>query len=77
MNCHEAIDVMGDVLVGLVQGRTMADFQEHVEECGACGAYFVQLRLTREMLRALPRGATSPERARLIARFRDEMSPDD
>jgi anti-sigma factor RsiW len=76
MECAEAIDVMGEVIDGLLADSRLAAFQEHLGECPACAAYFEQLGHTRAALRSLPPGSTSPHRAELLDRFRRESGRD-
>ena len=77
MECAEAIDVMGEAIDGSLADRLLAAFQEHLDECPACAAYFEQLGLTRVALRSLPFGPTSPRRAELLDRFRHESGRDE
>jgi len=75
MNCHEAIDVMGDAAEDRLDARYCAGFREHMEECPACAAYYSQLRLTRLALKDLSPSApgTPVKRAELLERFRREF----
>ena len=74
MNCHEAIDVMGDAVGGRLEPALRAGFEEHVTECASCGTYLEQLRFTRKALQSLPRGGgTSPHRMELIRNYREEF----
>ena len=76
MECHEAIDVMGDALEGGLGGQARAGFDEHLAECSACRTYFDQLRLTRDLLRRLPRRAEGgARRSKVIETFRKEFEP--
>jgi len=70
MNCHEAIDVMGDAVEGRLQAALRQGFEEHITECAPCRTYLEHLRLTRKALRSLPAGGTSPRREELIENFR-------
>ncbi len=73
MDCSEAIDLMGEAMEIELQGQMLAEFEEHLKECGPCGAYFEQLRLTRSALRGLPRAVSPPQnRDQLIKKFREE-----
>jgi predicted anti-sigma-YlaC factor YlaD len=73
MNCHETIDLMGDVLEGRLAAASRAGFEAQLEECTACRTYLDQLRTTLEALERLPRPrATSPQRSELIAAFHRE-----
>ncbi len=73
MDCSEAIDLMGDALEIEIQGQTLAEFEGHLRECGPCGNYFEQIRLTRNALRGLPRAVSPPaNRNQLIEKFREE-----
>jgi anti-sigma factor RsiW len=75
MNCLEAIDVMGDAAEDRLDPSCSAGFQEHMEECPACAAYYEQLRLTRLALKHLPAtdGGSTPRRSELVERFRREF----
>ena len=71
MNCHEAIDHIGDALEGSLAAHVRAGFEDHMQECAACRTYLEQLRLTRRVLRHLPlQRETSRRRPELIARFK-------
>ncbi|HEX5030004.1 MAG TPA: zf-HC2 domain-containing protein [Candidatus Eisenbacteria bacterium] len=59
MNCYEAIDLMGDAIESRVPSESRAGFEEHLEECPACGTYFEQLRSTVSALARLPRRGDS------------------
>ncbi len=74
MNCHEAVDRMGDALEGRLGEIPRAMFEEHMSECAPCATYLEHLVATRQVLRNLPREAC-PEavRAELIARFHAEF----
>jgi len=73
MNCHETIDLMGDALEGSLAPERQPGFDEHLEECPPCRAYFDQLRVTLLALERLPRtGATSQRRSDLISEFQRE-----
>ena len=73
MNCYEAIDLMGDELDGQLPPASRAGFDEHMEECTVCAAYFDQLRATVDALEHLPRpGVTPQRRSELIAAFQRE-----
>ena len=54
MNCREAVDVMGEAVEDRLDPALRDDFAEHMDECVSCGAYYDQLRVTREALRHLP-----------------------
>jgi anti-sigma factor RsiW len=74
MNCHEAIDLMGDAVDGCVPSTFRAGFDEHMAECDSCRTYLEHLRLTRQALRALPRGSgTSSHLGELIKKFTKEF----
>lgn len=74
MNCQEAIDLMGDAVDGTLQSTVRIDFHEHMAECPSCQTYLEHLRLTRQALGRLPRGAgTSPRRKDLIKKFTEEF----
>jgi predicted anti-sigma-YlaC factor YlaD len=73
VDCSEAIDLMGEAMEIELQGQALAEFEEHLKECGPCGTYFEQLRLTRNALRGLPRAVSPPQnRDQLIEKFRKE-----
>ena len=78
MDCHEAIDLMGEALEGGLATAARSGFDGHLEECAACRNYFDQLRVTRGVLRRLPRepepGARPPG---LIEAFRKEFRTED
>lgn len=77
MSCEDSIDLMDRALDGTLEPGLASQFRQHLAECGPCGTWFEQLRLTREGLRQLPRsGATSTARARLIEEFRKTLGPD-
>ena len=74
MNCHEAIDIMGEALTDELPPPLLAGFREHMDECGSCRTYFDQLRVTRQTLRALPSPSPEPDRVRdLIRRYRETL----
>jgi hypothetical protein len=75
MNCHEAIDVMGDAAEDRLDARYCAGFREHVADCPPCAAYYEQLRLTRQALKDLaPSDSVSPpKRSELLERFHREF----
>lgn len=75
MNCHEAIDVMGDAAEDRLDARCCAGFREHMEECPACSTYYDQLRLTRLALKniAATDPGSPPKRSELLERFRREF----
>jgi predicted anti-sigma-YlaC factor YlaD len=73
MDCPEAIDVMDLALEDRLGVPLRRPFEEHLTECPPCHTYFEQLRVTRTALgRLLQRGSTSPRRAELIERFKQE-----
>ena len=75
MNCHEAIDLMGDALEGRLAERSRAGFDEHLEECSPCRNYFDQVRMTLQALERLPYDKPTDERrAELIAAYRREWT---
>ena len=77
MECQDAIDVMDMALEQCLEPGLRAPFDDHMDECAPCRNYFEQLRLTRAALQNLPRhGATSPQRAALIDRFKRERDPE-
>ena len=75
MNCHEAIDVMGDAAEDRLDARYCSGFREHMEECPACATYYGQLRLTRQALRSIAPAdpGSPPKRSELLERFRREF----
>lgn len=75
MNCYEAIDVMGDAAEDRLDARYCSGFQEHMDDCPACAAYYEQIRLTRIALKNLSQDGpgTPGRRAELIERFRREF----
>ena len=74
MNCHEAIDLMGDAIEGTLAPEVRADLDDHFAECPPCRNYLDQLRLTCEALGRLPGpGQTRDRRSDLIAKFRQEF----
>ena len=75
MNCYEAIDVMGDAAEDRLDPSYAANFQEHMEECPSCAAYYEQLRITRGALKDLPPSdsGTPPKRNQLLEQFRREF----
>ena len=74
MNCHEAIDVMDDAIEGRLDDERRAGFDEHMEECRACGTYLEHLRMIRVALH-LQRGAVvvHPHKGELIRTFEKEF----
>lgn len=77
MNCHEAIDLIGDAIEGTLAPAALAGLDEHFAECPPCRNYMDQLRLTRQALGHLsPRGGSADRRGDLIARFRREFRND-
>lgn len=75
MNCHEAIDRMGDALEGTLAAEASAGLGAHLAECAPCRTYLDQLRLVCGALRLLPGEAgASGTRSKLIATFRGEFS---
>lgn len=77
MNCHEAIDLIGDAIEGTLAPDALAGLDEHFAECPPCRNYMHQLRLTRQALGHLPATDEAGERRDdLIARFKREFRQD-
>ena len=78
MNCQEAIDVMGEAVEGRLEPDLRPGFDEHMTECGPCATYYEHLRVTRSLLRSLPRDPKeSPRRSELIEKFRRQFERND
>lgn len=74
MNCHEAIDVMDDAIGGRLDAARQAGFDEHMDECRACGTYLEHLRLLRVALQLQKDDvALNPHREQLIRSFEKEF----
>jgi len=54
VNCHEAIDLMGDSIEGTLAPAERAGLDDHFAECSPCRNYMDQLRITCEALGRLP-----------------------
>lgn len=77
MNCHEAIDLIGDAIEGTLAPDALAGLDEHFAECPPCRNYMDQIRLTRQALGHLPAtGEAGDRRDDLIARFKREFRND-
>jgi anti-sigma factor RsiW len=78
MNCQDAIDIMDDAIQRCLEPALRAGFEEHMDECPACGTYFEHLRLTRAALQLQRReGGTCPRREELIQAFKQEFDQED
>ena len=73
MNCHEAIDLIGEALEGTLGPVALAGLDEHFAECPPCRNYMDQIRLTRQTLGRLPATGETGNRADLSARFTREF----
>ena len=76
MNCHEAIDLIGDAIEGTLAPEALAGLDEHFAECPPCRNYMDQIRLTRQALRRLPATGEAGGRDDLIERFKREFRQD-
>jgi len=76
VNCHEAIDLIGDAIEGTLAPGALAGLDEHFAECPPCRNYMDQLRLTRQALGRLPSTGEIGDRDDLIARYKREFRQD-
>ena len=76
MNCHEAIDLIGDAIEGTLAAEALAGLDEHFAECSPCRNYMDQIRVTRQALAHLPAPGEAVDRDDLIARFKREFRDD-
>jgi anti-sigma factor RsiW len=77
MDCHEAIDMMGDAIDGHLPPALQSGFDEHMAECRPCATYLGHLKTIRTVLQHLPReGGTSPHRQELLDAYRKVFESD-
>ena len=72
--CRSVVELLTDYLEGVLDPRTVREFEAHLALCPGCAEYLVQMRETvRSLGRVSLDGLSDTTRARLIAAF-DEMS---
>lgn len=77
MDCHEAIDLMGDAIDGRLPPALQSGFDEHMVECRPCAAYLGHLNTMRALLQHMPREeGTSPHRQALLDAYRKAFESD-
>ena len=76
MNCHEAIDLIGDAIEGTLAPEALTGLDEHFAECPPCRNYMDQIRVTRQALGHLSAPGEAFDRNDLIARFKREFRQD-
>lgn len=76
MDCHEAIDLMGDAIDGRVPLALRSGFDEHMAECRPCATYLGHLKTLRAALQHMPREGTSPHRQALLDAYREAFESD-
>lgn len=68
ISCMEVVELVTDLLEGVLPLERRAQVGEHLEECEGCLAYVEQMRATIRALRAAPLEELSAARRRELLR---------
>jgi anti-sigma factor RsiW len=71
MNCHDAIELVGEFLEMTLDAKRLAELEAHLADCQPCQAYLRTYRRTRDIAAAAQRAeAAAPMPAEMKAHLR-------
>ncbi|WCB92648.1 hypothetical protein DSM104299_01345 [Baekduia alba] len=72
LSCREMVELVTDYHEGVMTVDVRARFERHVDTCGCCSRYMVQMRETLEVVGHIdPEGLDPRVEAELLDAFRD------
>ena len=69
MTCRDAIDVIGELLEGLLSPEAVSALEGHLADCAPCRAYLATYRATRGLVQSEGRVEMPPELRERLRRF--------
>lgn len=72
MTCQEFVELVTDYFEGQLSTEDVRRFESHIGDCGLCGTYLEQMRVTIRTVGRIDEDELSPEaKAALLDAFRD------